>query len=184
MGRRMENFTYPVYTAYPCRRNRLWKPWGRGLAYWIQIWYQSWLWTTALMSPYVMQFLRRMRNTVKKFYWHHIYDGRANIQHVSVLRDKSARFSQYLWRWWWYSDWATSTDTTATKIAVDIALLPSAECSSHLQRVQEERMTVGHNTSMTALSHFAFSCFISQIVTLLVVKTNRYFNFVFPCILV
>jgi hypothetical protein len=34
-----------------------------------------------------MQFLRRMRNTTKKFYWHHIYNGRANIQHVSVLRD-------------------------------------------------------------------------------------------------
>jgi len=48
------------------------------------------------------------------------------------LGSKQAGFSQYLWRW--YSDWAISTGTTATKTAVDIALSPSAECSSHFYR--------------------------------------------------
>lgn len=45
-----------------------------------------------------------------------------------------------------------------------------------LHRAQGERMTVGHHTSMKALCHFAFSCYISQIVTLLVVQTNRYYH--------
>jgi hypothetical protein len=37
-------------------------------------------------SPYAMWLLQNMRNTVKMFYWNHIYDHRVNIQRVPVLR--------------------------------------------------------------------------------------------------
>jgi hypothetical protein len=124
-----------------------------------------------------MQFLRKMRNTVKKFYWHPIYDGRANIQHVSVLRLKSGRIQ-----------------SIPLKMMMTFRLGHIHRHNSHpnrsghcppafsrvwftlLQGAQGDRMTVGHHTSMTALRHLAFSSCISQTVTLFVVQTNRYYH--------
>jgi len=110
-----------------------------------------------------MWLLRGMRNIVKQFYWHHIYDRRASVQCVPVFRQHSAQIQ-----------------LVPLKMMIMIRIRVgqihihngqqnhSGYCPltfrrvqyTHLQEAQEERMTVKHHTSMRL--HLVFSCCISQ----------------------
>jgi hypothetical protein len=143
-GQKKGKFYSLAHTVQPCRRGQLRHTWARGLACWIQIRYQTWLWRPTAMRP-ATWLLWKTRNVVKKFYWNHTHDCRVNIQYVPVLRLHSAPFSKYLWRRRWCSEWVRFPDTTGTKIAVYSAHSPSELCHTNIYNgPQEERMTVKH----------------------------------------
>jgi hypothetical protein len=73
-----------------------------------------------VMSPYAIWLLQRMRNTVKKLHRNHIYNNRANIQHVPVLRLHSAQIQPVPLKKNVQS--GSDPDTTATKTALHTAL--------------------------------------------------------------
>lgn len=115
------------------------------------------------MSPCVMWFLCRTRNTVKTFYWHHIYDGTTNIQHVSVLRLQSARIQLVpLKKIIIFRLGHIHRHNSHQNCSGHCPLTFSRVWFTHLQGAQWERMPVGHHTPMTALRHLAFSCCILQ----------------------
>ena len=112
---------------------------------------------------------------MKKFYWNHIYDHRVNIQHVPMLRLHSAYIQPVPLKMMMIR-LGPDPHTKRPQKSQWTLPLSSAECSAHthIQGTQEERMTVWHHTSMRVLCHLKeFSCCISEIVTLLVVETNR-----------
>ena len=75
---------------------------------------------------------------------------------MHILQCWKIHFFVFVWRWW-CSEWARSTDTTATKITVDTAFLPPVACSTHTYRGPRGKMTVRHHTSMMALCHLVFT---------------------------
>lgn len=95
---------------------------------------------------------------------------------MHILQCWKIHFFVFVWRWW-CSEWARSTDTTATKNTVDTAFLPPVACSTHTYRGPRGKMTVRHHTSMMALSMpFSVYTYFTETVTLLVVETTRYYH--------
>ena len=82
-------------------------------------------------------------------------------------------FSQYLWRWWRCSE-STRSRHNSHKIAVDIAALPTEECCTPIYRGTrgKNNSEAPHiNDRPTPLSIFVL--YFTEVVTLLVVETNR-----------
>ena len=110
-----------------------------------------------------MWLLQGKTNIVKKFYWNYINDDGMSIQSVPVLRLHSAQIHLV---------------PLKMMIIIRVGQIHrpnsqqnhSGHCPltfrrlkyTHLWEAQEERMTVKHHTSITALLHLVFSCCISQ----------------------
>jgi hypothetical protein len=84
-------------------------------------------------------------------------------------------FIQCLWRrgWWW--EWVRWTDWTGSNSAMDMLLLPSEKCSTHTGGPREKDNEASHtNDGSSPLS--VFLLYFAEIITLLLVKTNRYYH--------
>jgi hypothetical protein len=114
-----------------------------------------------------MWLLWRTRNTVQKFCWNHIYDHRANIQHVPGLRVHSAQIQPVFLKKMMFTVGQIHRHKT-TKITVHTAL-------SHLQGGQKGKNNsevLPINYSFTPLS--VFMLYFTETVTLLVVETKNH----------
>ena len=84
-------------------------------------------------------------------------------------------FSQYCRRRW-FPQWARCTDTTATKLALNTALSPLEECNTFTRAPRGKNYSEAPHIDHGCMPLSIFMLYFAEVVTLLVVEANRYYN--------